>query len=244
MVTKLIGIDCATQSKNVGLACGDFNEGKIQIEEVLLGGRGISIVDVIAGWLSNTPEALIALDAPLGWPQALGSALHRHAAGEPIHIEPNQLFRRETDLFIKRVIGKQPLDVGADRIARTAQAALVLLDDIRKVTGRAIPLAWEPGEATRLSAIEVYPAATLIAHDLQAPGYKRVDGQQARQELVHKLGEQISLPADISLLEENDDALDAALCVLAGADFLRCEVYEPNDLELARKEGWIWVRED
>ena len=243
MVTRLIGIDCATQAKNVGLACGLFKVGEVQIEEVLLGGKGISIVDTVAGWLSNTTNALIALDAPLGWPLALGAELHRHAAGEPIHIEPNQLFRRETDLFIKRMIGKQPLDVGADRIARTAQAALVLLDEIRKAMDRDIPLAWEPGETSSLLAIEVYPAATLIAHAMQVPGYKRVDGQEARKELVRKLGRRISLPDNISLLEENDDAIDAAVCVLAAADFLRAEVYAPTDLSLARIEGWIWVRE-
>ena len=75
------------------------------------------------------------------------------------------------------------------------------------------------------------------------PGYKRVDGQEARRKLLSKIRGQIGLPADTSLLEESDYAIDAAVCVLAGADFLRGEVYEPRDLLLARKEGWIWVRE-
>jgi len=44
------------------------------------------------------------------------------------------------------------------------------------------------------------------------------------------------------MLEKNDDALDAAICVLAGADFLRGEAAEPPDIETARKEGWIWFR--
>jgi predicted RNase H-like nuclease len=242
MAVKLIGIDCAVQAKNAGLARGSFEGGSARIEEAILGGERTSIADAVAGWLSGAQHALIALDAPLGWPKALGAALHEHAAGDPMRVEPNQLFRRETDLFVKRQIGKQPLDVGADRIARTAQAALNLLDDIRELIGQAIPLAWKPGSASGVSAIEVYPAATLIAHDLQVRGYKRSDGQQARRELVRKLREHIGLPADVSLLEHSDDALDAAVCVLAGADFLRGEVYEPRDLELAKKEGWIWVQ--
>jgi hypothetical protein len=44
-------------------------------------------------------------------------------------------------------------------------------------------------------------------------------------------------------LESSDDALDAAICVLAGLDFLRGEVYKPKDFPLAKEEGWIWVRE-
>ena len=242
MAITIIGIDCAVQAINVGLARGILEDGTVRIDEVMLGGGHISIADMVAGWLSGAQEALIALDAPLGWPKALGTALCEHAAGDPMRVAPNQLFRRETDLFVKRKLGKPPLDVGADRIARTAQAALNLLEEIRELTGHAIPLAWKPGSISGVSAIEVYPAATLIAHDLQVRGYKRADGQQARRDLVCKLGVHVGLPLDISVLENSDDALDAAVCVLAGADFLSGEVYEPADMELARKEGWIWVQ--
>ena len=41
---------------------------------------------------------------------------------------------------------------------------------------------------------------------------------------------------------DNDNALDAGLCVLAAVDFLRGSVMEPGDQEKARKEGWILVR--
>ena len=242
MAITIIGIDSAVQAKNIGLARAIFEGGGAKIDQVILGVGRISIAEIIAGWLSDAQEALIALDAPLGWPKALGMALYTHAAGDPMRVEPNLLFRRETDLFVKRKIGKQPLDVGADRIARTAQAALNLLDEIRELTGQAIPLAWKPGGLSGVSAIEVYPAATLITHDLQVRGYKRVDGGQARRDLVCKLGVHVGLPLDISVLENSDDALDAAVCVLAGADFLSGEVYEPADMELARKEGWIWVQ--
>jgi hypothetical protein len=40
----------------------------------------------------------------------------------------------------------------------------------------------------------------------------------------------------------SDDAFDAALCCVAAADFLLGNVFEPTDIDLARKEGWIWVR--
>jgi len=39
----------------------------------------------------------------------------------------------------------------------------------------------------------------------------------------------------------NSDVLDAAICVLAGADFLRSRMMPLKDIKLARKEGWIWA---
>ena len=130
MAVTLIGIDCATQSKNIGLARGHYAYGKAQIDEVIIDSRNISIADTIVEWISNAQNVLIAMDAPLGWPNNLGKELHNHEAGNYIPIERNQFFRRSTDKFIKSKIGKQPLDVGADRIARTAHAALSLLDKI------------------------------------------------------------------------------------------------------------------
>ena len=66
-----------------------------------------------------------------------------------------------------------------------------------------------------ISAVEVYPAATLRAHSINAKGYKR------RSNLA--------------------DALDAVVCLAAGADFLRGLAMPPADLSLAKQEGWIWV---
>jgi hypothetical protein len=74
-------------------------------------------------------------------------------------------------------------------------------------------------------------------------GYKNKDGQDARRLFLMEINKCIILPADTSLIEKNNDVLDAAVCVFAGVDFLRGEVYEPTDLALSRKEGWIWVRE-
>jgi len=56
------------------------------------------------------------------------------------------------------------------------------------------------------------------------------------------LGKKVGLPQDTSLMEGNGDALDAALCVLAGVDFLRGEVLEPIEIPVVKREGWIWVR--
>lgn len=44
---------------------------------------------------------------------------------------------------------------------------------------------------------------------------------------------------DASPFAVDVDVLDAALCVVAGADFLAGNVAAPPDPERARKEGWI-----
>lgn len=188
---------------------------------------------------------MLALDAPLGWPSALGNVLTEHNAGEPLDAEAGTLFRRYTDCVVRDYTRKQSLDVGADRIARTAHATLRLLDNLRRKTGQEIPLAWEPTFVSGICAIEVYPAATLRVHGLPDSGYKGRDGDQARRSILDRTESRgLRLPGDERRKCENcDDALDAVVCVLAGADFLHGNVIYPTDLQKAKKEGWIWVRD-
>ena len=242
MATSIIGIDCATQPKNIGLAFGYLENGDCYIDQVTIGSNEIDMVSTIAIWTQQNQTTLITLDAPLGWPYDLGQALFTHEAGQLIKIKPNQLFRRGTDRFIKSKIGKQPLDVGADRIARTAHNAITLLDEIRTKTDKPIPLAWENSSLDEIYAIEVYPAATLLVHNIDVPGYKQKDNDQARNAIIEQLKEYIELPIDTSMIRRYDHVLDAVICVLAGMDFISGNTYHPENLELAKKEGWIWVR--
>ena len=238
----VVGIDCATDPKKVGIALADCDESKCALVAVELGESQELLARKIASWLPSSGPALLALDAPLGWPTSLGPALVQHVAGEPFGQNPNLLFRRGTDRFIKEEIGKQSLDVGADRIARTAQAALRLVADVRKLTGHSIPLAWSPSMPDGPAAIEVYPAATLTAHGLRASGYKTPRDDEQRAEILRGLSERIEIEPKLSaLLTSNADALDAVVCVLAGRDFIRGHALSPPDLDEAKREGWIWV---
>ena len=85
------------------------------------------------------------------------------------------MFRRETDWFIKKALGQQPLDVGTDRIARTAYAASKILGELQLSIKKEIELVWDPDKLNRFSVIEVYPAATLQCYEIQSVGYKGVD---------------------------------------------------------------------
>lgn len=248
MTNNIIGIDCATDPKNVGLAFGEFDGQKTTIIEVKKPAKGETVVDAIVSWFKKDIPTLLTIDAPLGWPTDLGEYLKEHSAGEGLDIESNRLFRRITDRRVKEVTGKQSLDVGADRIARTAHAALNLLQGLREKTGEKIPLAWETPLQHALSAIEVYPAATLKMLGMRSSGYKKTENIKERQEILSGLDKLLTISPKIlssedgySILEEDDDALDAVVCILAGRDFLIGNVIQYDEIELVKKEGWIWV---
>lgn len=241
----IIGVDCATQEERMGLARAVLHEdGALRLERVTLGTAGESAAANISQWIAAAGEDrfVLALDAPLGWPKPLGSALTRHAAGEPLEAVADELFRRDTDRLVQKTLGKLPPDVGADRIARTARAALDLLAAVRAQTRRPIPLAF--AQAEEAGVIEVFPSATLIARGVSGAGYKSDTprGRKARRELLERLEREVDLAATRDIMVEDANLFDALVCVLAGADFARGLCVPPRDLERARKEGFIWFR--
>lgn len=238
----VVGIDAAAQPRNIGLARGTIASSNFSIEAVATRPTREGIVDLLSEWCDET--TLIAVDAPLGWPVALGDRLKRHRAGESLDLDANPMFRRRTDDVIHAVFGKRPLDVGADRIARTAHSALDLLSQLGEAIGHSIPLAWDLNEVD-LQAIEVYPAATLISRALPERGYKggKAGAVAARRSLIKRLGREIDAGSALwRRARESDHILDAILCVIAGFDFIEGAAIAPEDPDLARREGWIWSR--
>ena len=239
----VIGVDCATEPRKIGLAVGEFSTSTPRrlLDADRLGSHS-SILEKVVSWMPLGQACLLALDAPLGWPAPIGATLSNHEAGQAISASADQMFRRETDRVIKQKLGKQPLDVGADRIARTAYVAVRFLGELRNATGLPIPLAWS-AEVAAPSAIEVYPAATLLAHGLRSGQYKKAEHEPQREKITKRLAARMALDADMrSRLVSSDHVLDAAICVLAGFDFLDGVCIAPEDHDLAVKEGWIWAR--
>ncbi len=238
---RVVGVDCAAQPANVGLALAELGSSRARVLEATTG-KAEDPATTIAGWLGGRMSGLIALDAPLGWPRPIAESLAGHHAGEPLEPEPNDAFRRTTDRFVKATVGKQPLDVAADRIARAAHAALRLLGRVRDLTGRPIPLLWGWGHLIEIGAIEVYPAATLAVRGLRCTGYKGKDQRGVRDGLLADLAAELDIDRVAADATQSADAFDAILCVLAAQDFLSGRALAPVDPELARREGWIWVR--
>lgn len=240
----VIGIDCATEAQKTGLSLGIYENNEMILKESLIGSKSNSIAEIVNAWININFKVLLAMDAPLGWPVHLGETLYSHNAGGPIDtVESNMIFRRETDRFIKKKLGKQSLDVGADRIARTAYSALKIINEVRALTKKIINLTWDSKELNDISVIEVYPAATLGSYGILSEGYKDKTQTSARREIVNCISKHIKIENEFKILENNADALDSAVCLLAAKDFLKGNVYCPENIDLAKKEGWIWVKE-
>src|SRR5690349_13766179 len=105
----IIGIDCAADWRNVGLARGEFRAGHLTVIETRC--RERHAVDVLRGWLEGRLSAVVALDAPLGWPAPMARELVAHAAGERLPTAARQaFFNRATDLAIRARFRKKPLE--------------------------------------------------------------------------------------------------------------------------------------
>jgi hypothetical protein len=226
----LIGIDCATQPNKTGLALGALESGRVRIERCQTGSAKHPPVSIVRDWIGQGDSVLLALDAPLGWAAPLGQALQRHAAGGALEYSADALFQRATDRSIWGRFGKKPLEIGADRISRTTVAALQLLKTVVDDPRCPIPLAWHPEALPAVSAIEVYPAVTRLARGAPDHGGS-LDG----------LSGWIEFGSGIDTAQLTVDAVDAAVCVLAAADFIEGRAFGPPDLTVAQREGWIWA---
>lgn len=237
----LIGVDCAVDPRKVGLARASLAGDVVRIHELAVGTAGWE--DWVSQRLLVQEHAVLALDAPLGWPAPLGPALAAHSAGEPLVEDANALFRRATDNFVAERIGKRPLDVGADRIARTALAALRSIGCIRGKT-EPLPLVVDGDDPGGRRMLEVYPAATLQARGLSPRGYKGPAGLPRRRELFSELSDELETDLSREDVVASDHVFDAILCALAAADYCRGVALAPpvHLRGAARTEGWIWVR--
>lgn len=240
--SRIVGVDFATKEAGRGLVLA-FRENLGPRLDRIWDRRG-PFLDVLAAWIDEDREAtLIAVDAPLGWPAPLAAALESHRAGGAVETPADCMFRRRTDDLVHQTTGKRPLEVGADRIARTAHAALDFLDRLGSVLGTTIPLAWSPNHQGGPAVIEVYPAATLKALEVRDTGYKKPDQRAERREIVEALRRRwMTIPDSCAgELLRNADTLDAAVCAFAAHDFIAGRAEHPEDEDLARREGWIWV---
>jgi hypothetical protein len=120
-------------------------------------------------------------------------------------------------------------------------AALDILGTLRVELGVPIPLVWAPADVSRVAAIEVYPAATLVAHRIRSSGYKKHDQTEQRRQIVAALRAKLTIGDSVPDLTTSADLVDAAVCVLAGADFISGRAMNPEDRALAEREGWIWT---
>jgi len=241
-VAFLIGVDCAAQDRNMGLALGEASQDTLLVRDVVHSKSGV--LPILVGWIQTHDPAIIALDAPLGWPASMGQELAGHQAGAGIPVPADEFFSRHTDRVVKKITGKRPMEVGANLIGRTAHSAVNLLQDLRRETSRRLPLATEVGQEDETIGIEVYPALVLRSRGLSDRRYKGrgKEGEDIRRSLVQALSSELVFESDPAAVLKSDHGFDAMLCLLCALDFLKGDVLEPNDRDRAESEGWIWFK--
>jgi predicted RNase H-like nuclease len=250
---RLIGVDWAASDESKrGVALAEWSGGgKLTLVEVDSGTRERAAVSRLGAWLEPPGEVIVGIDAPLGWPRGFAERIAGHRAGEPLggKEEGARFFDRETDRRVAAMYKKKPLSVGADLIARTAFSALALVAELRE--RHPLSLGWAPpprGSGERVF-LEVYPAATfatLLGPGERVPPYKKPEERAARARLTEVLAAHVTMTTkQRALAEASDHRLDAIACTLAAADFAagRCPAPPAELEELARHEGWIWIRE-
>jgi hypothetical protein len=241
----LIGIDCATREEKTGLA---LYRPHGQLRELRRATPGEAAAGLLSRWISARPGEpfLLCMDAPLGWPVSFGRALSRHSAGELIAAPRDHFFQRAADLCVRRLLGKRPLEVTANFIARTAYRALELLAEVREQCGREIPVFCR--DITPVGAeggcIETYPAGWLTVRERESRATAARSRDERRRRMILHAEHALRL-APGTLSERSEHEIDAAVCCAAGLDFLNGAAVPPAmagvDERTAEKEGWIWL---
>lgn len=85
----LIGIDCAVDSRKCGFATSTSTDGRIIVERVITVLNEDELLESICYSINNNPTALLAIDAPFGWPVSLEESLQGHKAGDVITQDAN-----------------------------------------------------------------------------------------------------------------------------------------------------------
>lgn len=275
MNLSVIGVDMAVDPRNCAVASavlkvsGGRDRATLSLCDVRMGSATASPAALITTMVAAAGGAhaagsgvhLLCIDAPIGWPSGLAAALTAHQAGFPLSGRPDDLFRRSTDRDVRRRLGKQPLDVGADRIARTAHAALGVVENLRRegavvevplsaaeIAASARPT---PNGALVFRLLETYPAAWWASECIDARGYRQLPARRQREALLDRIEERRDAAVALAVVGDGElrdrvvqraDALDAVLCSILGAEAYLGLAPEPPQPDVARREGWIWCK--
>lgn len=208
------GVDLAADPRRTGLAVLREADGAVRIEDVHV---GASDDDVLAAII---PASKAGVDVPFGWPRRFVDLVAGHQAGDlesPADPGPDwrrAVLFRETDLEVRRRVGKTPLSVAADKIAYPAIRWAVIAARLRE---QSIPT---PLDGSGV-ACEVYPGAALAAWGFGAQRYKKAAGALVRGELVEALGARwpwLDWAGHQDVCAASDDALDAVIAAVVARE--------------------------
>ena len=224
-----VGIDMASQAERTAACRLQWREGRATILEIRSRVSDDELKDLIQG-----PADKIGIDVPLGWPTAFVEAVSRHSVGQPFGTAcVHELAYRATDRQLADRGHGWPLSVSADRLAYPAMRAARLLGAIDR-----------SGEGT---VVEVYPALALHVWGLPHRTYKGRVNRGRLEELLTVLRGRapwlIVTGDQWNRLVNDDNAADALITSLVAraAALGMCDPIPPEQMDSARREGWIAV---
>jgi predicted RNase H-like nuclease len=258
---RTLGIDLATRNGATGVCEIDW-DARARVVSVMVGSPDDDeLVDRVrsaiktAGW--------VAIDAPFGFPRAFTEALAAWSADRPIalaHLDTpdwlsaeapwDPINRRLTDGYVHMRLREAhapgdpsitwPLSAVVERITPTVIRCAELLSRTTSTIDRI-------GFGSRI--VEVYPVAALRLWGFATAGYKGKHGGSARQQLLHRLGQQapwLDLDGFEESLVASDDSVDALICALLARLAAHPDRISgpsatdlPMDVETISAEGWI-----
>jgi hypothetical protein len=186
--------------------------------------------------LLETHRTVIAIDAPLGFPEMFSRVLKSH---EALEIEAgsfyeNPLAFRHTDRWVYQTFGKRPVSASFDKLGNNAVTAIVHARRWSRQHGfRMIP---QSGPTSSNHAIiEVYPALVKRADSAERRCYERFERL---------------LPTGLT---SGTDQYDAAICAVLAASFGAGDEHSHANLPpllppaggvssaTLSQEGWIYA---
>lgn len=176
-------------------------------------------------------QIVIAIDAPLGFPDDFLSFLHNPDQISPVQASAmeNQLAYRATERWVFRVHKKRPITPTFDKLTSNATPAMAAVrHTCREYSFKMVPAHTE--EPTSRMIIETYPA--LVKRGTE----RRLDLRVMPAMAPH-------LPAGFPLGSDASDAAICALCAIrfgTSGDFLGFPKLIGPQCDEAKTEGWIY----
>lgn len=232
-----LGIDLSSMPKGTAACRILWDKYRAVVEPPVEHCTDEKLDTLISGDDQNAQADAIGIDAPFGWPQDFVEAVADWTATTWSKEGRDRFQFRETDREVRKRVGRWPLSVSANLLALPAMRAMALLRRHR--------VSDHSGDGR---FFEVYPAGSLFCWKLRCRGYKRIDAECARfrQEMLKELRAKLPWVKVPESYTESSDALDALVASLTARVAAQKLTIgpTPDQLPLARREGWIHLPTD
>jgi predicted nuclease with RNAse H fold len=212
---RTLGVDLASKAAGTAACLISWEPGEATVEYLKAGIDDEKLHD-----LADRADK-VGIDIPFGWPDAFVEAVCAHRNHTPWPSATKDEFRyRRTDLFVWRETHRPPLSVSSDKLAIPAFRVASLLST------------WNADRTGSGKYVEVYPRAARDRWNLETKNVSEVAERAPWLRLE---------PEHVTSCDDDDDCYDALIAGLVTRAHVlgKCEPIPNDDLDAARREGWI-----